>query len=138
MSLLLSLVLAFLVADDKKPHPMIGNWLFKSLQTKDTDAKGDDAERFRLTVTASKIYLHFNDKKNVAEWKVKLDDSVTPHLIDLVQIENGEESTRREGIYKVVGDTFTLCLGNTDNERPTAFEIKPDTNWILVIMKRDE
>ncbi|MFG0256988.1 MAG: TIGR03067 domain-containing protein [Phycisphaerales bacterium JB043] len=62
---------------------------------------------------------------------------VTPHTIDVT----GDESTPAPGvsvpaIYKVEGDTMTVCYDLDFTSYPTSFESTPGTNHFLAVWKR--
>ena len=61
-----------------------------------------------------------------------------PKAIDLTPGENGGplKGKRYPGIYKLEGDTLTLCLSiEAGSKRPTKFATK-DTYWVLDVYKR--
>jgi uncharacterized protein (TIGR03067 family) len=57
-----------------------------------------------------------------------------PPTIDIHMDPAGRPSWR--GIYKVDGDTLTLCLVTGDQDRPTAFESTPDRPTTVWVFKR--
>ena len=61
-----------------------------------------------------------------------------PKAIDLTPGENGGplKGKRYPGIYRLEGDTLTLCLSiEAGSKRPTKFATK-DTYWVLDVYKR--
>ena len=42
------------------------------------------------------------------------------------------------GIYKLEGDSLTVCMDHDCLERPTESASKPGTNVILVVLKREK
>ncbi|HEX4146522.1 MAG TPA: TIGR03067 domain-containing protein [Pirellulales bacterium] len=68
-------------------------------------------------------------------WTYTVDPARSPAWIDQ---RHGENSPATPGIYRIEGDTLTICSCHDDKkaERPTAFESKADsTNGILVLKR---
>jgi uncharacterized protein (TIGR03067 family) len=60
-----------------------------------------------------------------------VDPTTTPGHLDLIT----EEETV-EAIFRVEGDTLTICYCNTSNDRPNRFESPAGTNLILMTFRR--
>lgn len=56
--------------------------------------------------------------------EVKLDETASPKALDWVNFKNldGEPAQPNLAIYKLEGDTFTVCNGGPGNPRPTEFK----------------
>ena len=59
-----------------------------------------------------------------------------PKEIDLTVVEGAQEQTLL-GIYKVDGDTFTVCTSSR-GERPTEFSAEPGSGYLLRVPKRNK
>jgi uncharacterized protein (TIGR03067 family) len=58
-----------------------------------------------------------------------------PHELDTVQ-EGGQQGPQTSRlIYKIEGDTLTVC-GDSDGKRPGAFDTPADSKWMLMVFKR--
>jgi uncharacterized protein (TIGR03067 family) len=69
------------------------------------------------------------------ELRVEFDAKAAPPTIDL--ISNPQAATsRQQGIYKIDGDTLTICVRRGKAERPTAFESPEGSGVTLYVMKR--
>ena len=69
--------------------------------------------------------------------RYKLDASKDPAELDWLM--NGDETKRIRGIYKIDGDTLTVCIEDGfDSKRPTKFESLKGTKTMIWTLKRVE
>jgi uncharacterized protein (TIGR03067 family) len=64
---------------------------------------------------------------------VRIDPTKTPKVMDHAFRRDGRETMTR-GIYKLEGDTLTVCSALRDGERPARFEATEETT--LTVLKR--
>ncbi len=74
------------------------------------------AARFKI-VTPKGIVIR-------AKGEVKIDETASPHALDWVGFRgvNAQELPDVLAIYELKGDTFRVCNGGPDNDRPTEFK----------------
>ena len=66
--------------------------------------------------------------------KLKLDDSKTPHQLDIFPATGENSGEKMLGIYELSGDTLRISHGGPGANRPTTFE--PDNDVMVVECKR--
>jgi uncharacterized protein (TIGR03067 family) len=80
----------------------------------------------------------FHLGKHRLEITFRLDPTKQPKAIDLTVIDGPEKGKTYQGIYKVEGDTYTICRNvEPGKERPTEFVTKPQSGLMLVVWKRE-
>lgn len=67
---------------------------------------------------------------------VKVDAARTPKEMDIVGTDGPNKGKTIKTIYKLDGDTMTVCYELGDGPRPTAFESKAGTKVFLAEYKR--
>ena len=89
-------------------------------------------------VIAGEAYS-FRLGKSRLELTFKVDPSKKPRAIDLTVAEGPEKGKTYHGIYKLEGDTYTICRNvEPGKERPGEFVTRPDSGLMLVVWKRDK
>lgn len=74
---------------------------------------------------------------NLEEGTIKLDPGKKPAAIDLAITGGSCKGKNQPGIYKIDGDTLTMCFAWPDvTDRPTDFTSTADNRWILVTLIR--
>jgi uncharacterized protein (TIGR03067 family) len=66
-----------------------------------------------------------------------MDPGKTPKAIDLTVTEGPQKGQTFHGIYKLEGDTYSVCPNvEPGKDRPTEFATRPDSGLMLVVWKR--
>lgn len=108
-----------------------GEWNVVSVEKGgQTDAKYKGAVR---TNTGMNYTLKLVEGEPVTG-TIKLDATKTPKQIDTMPAAGRFKGKSLLGIYKIEGDTFTLCFDSEGKERPTEFASKG--SWMLVVHKK--
>jgi hypothetical protein len=68
------------------------------------------------------------------EGTFKLDPAREPKEIDIIR---ADDHKGMRGIYRLEGGRLTVCMGEPDDPRPTAFAPRPGTRVMLVTLRRD-
>jgi uncharacterized protein (TIGR03067 family) len=114
-----------------------GRWKIASLivdgrEVEDTEIKG------------TKLVLEGDEYKailgeQILKVRLKLDPSRTPKVIDMTYRDESTENRTFRGIYKLDGDTVTICRPTRpEGQRPTEFAAPADSKQILIVVKREK
>jgi RNA polymerase sigma factor (sigma-70 family) len=118
----------------KEEEKIVGTWAFQSLVQGGQKQPEEDVKEAKLTF-APDGKLAAKLPKGEKEGTYKLDPAQKPKAITLTTETGGTIL----GIYKLEGDTLTLCMGHeNDNDRPAEFASKEGTKVVLVVLKRQK
>jgi uncharacterized protein (TIGR03067 family) len=107
-----------------------GNWKVESA----TVAGMKDPEevlKIELSIKGDKIVSKRRAENQVQEGTIKLDAGGKVKTIDIQT-----EDMLLHGIYKLEGDSLTICLDESGEARPAEFESKEGSRVALVVLKR--
>jgi uncharacterized protein (TIGR03067 family) len=109
-----------------------GKWKIATLEINgQSNAPGDDAW---IEFTGDRVKSNQQNEL----FKVKLDSTTDPKLIDLERIEGSDATQSLEGIYTIKDDKLTICIsaGEGVRVRPTEFTGKEGSGCVLVTFER--
>lgn len=116
----------------KKDQPtVVGTWVAETVIVGGTPEKLDPGMSF--TLTADGKCLMKEGKNEPEEMGYSVDPKKDPGHFDLR--EPGMQGEVMKGIYKLDGDTLTVCL-EMKGDRPAAFASPAKSSIILVTLKR--
>jgi len=119
----------------KKEASIVGVWIREKLTAggKDESELGAGA-RFTFTEDG-KFLMKQKDRDEREEGKYKVDPKKDPAEIEF-EGRRGKKDSPILGIYKLDGDSLTLCINGGENARPTKFESPEGSQNILMTFKR--
>jgi uncharacterized protein (TIGR03067 family) len=85
---------------------------------------------------SGKYKLDFGGQKDEGTFTV--DPSKKPAEMDIKGVEGPNKGKTIKAIYKLDGDTVTICYGLGGGDRPTKFETKDGTMQFLAVYKREK
>jgi uncharacterized protein (TIGR03067 family) len=112
-----------------------GSWVFSSWDHAGHALPAEARETAKLTIKGDKYSFEFNDLTE--EGTIKLDPGKKPATIDLAITDGEDKGKSQVGIYKIDGNTITVCLAAPGSkDRPTEFKSTEENGHILATLKR--
>jgi uncharacterized protein (TIGR03067 family) len=98
----------------------------------------DDVVGHRLSFAGDRFQIQSKDGKRLYAGTVRVDPGAKPAAIDFEHTEGTVKGKAWKGIYTLDGDTLTVCdnAPNPDKGRPSAFEAKRGSGYVLITFKR--
>jgi uncharacterized protein (TIGR03067 family) len=125
----------------KQSAALEGTWSVVAMQFKGKKVPNEVFANTRLVIGPDRI-VTMKGKKLVKATGYKLRPRLQPKGIDLFPLTKGTKSQKRWGIYALDGDTLRLCAPDVNakqsRERPKEFATKPESELILMILKREK
>ena len=109
-----------------------GEWRVTRAHIKGSDVPEDNLSEVSVSIKGSGYVLHKGD--STEQGKLKLDDSKSPHELDISPASGDNSGETMLGIYEISGDTLKICHGNPGAARPANFE--PGNDLMVIECKR--
>lgn len=119
--------------DPPKPPAIHGTWELKEYLTGGAQMPIADGTTHEYTSDGKRILKNTGDSEYDRSFQLVKDD---PKAIDLFRTLPGNPTEHYKGIFKVEGDTFTICIGTVGGARPTKYESTDENGAILMTFKR--
>ena len=119
-----------------EPTNLKGEWSLVSLKIGGQLAPPDLIAGFISTFDTQKYTNRVGDK-TLEEGSYHIDASKMPAAIDFAITKGPQAGKKQSGIYRLDGDTLTLCVSDAGTEtRPTTLEPPAGTAFTVVVLKR--
>jgi uncharacterized protein (TIGR03067 family) len=114
-----------------------GVWTCTSATIDGKPLAEEAAKNLKLTLTVDR-YKTERGEQVLFDSTYKVDAAKNPPQMDMIGTEGDLKGKVALGIYKLAGDTLTICYVMPGKERPAAFESQPQSGVFLVVWKRSE
>jgi clostripain len=121
---------------ERELEKLQGEWAMVSLEQRGRKSREEAVRQMKLTIKGDQWIVSRQGQDREQKHTIKIDPSQNPKTLDLVT-NAGDREFASLGIYKLEGDTITLCrtTGTGDIDRPSEFKTTPEEG-ILVVWKR--
>jgi uncharacterized protein (TIGR03067 family) len=134
-ALIFGIVLGYVGDDPADLKSMQGNWTMVSFEVNGEATPDDQVKQGRLSV-AKDVYTPTLGGRSMA-FTLLLNPEKTPKTFDLTVRDGANKGRTYKGIYKLDGDTLTMCRALTEEtERPTEFSTGAESGCSLVVWRR--
>jgi uncharacterized protein (TIGR03067 family) len=113
-----------------------GTWTCASAMIDGKPLAEEAAKKLRLTLTADRYKTQRGEDEVLFDSTYTIDPTKNPKQIDMIGTEGDLKGKAALGIYKLDGDTLTMCYVMPGRERPAAFESLPQSGAFLVVWNR--
>jgi uncharacterized protein (TIGR03067 family) len=110
-----------------------GIWQTVSVEI-DGEPLGPGVKKDRLTIKENAFVL--STRTGTTGGLLTIDPTKRPRTIDTETRVGDNKGTRAVGIYRLDGDTLTVCYVPEPHPRPTEFKTAPKSHRALVVYKR--
>ncbi len=94
------------------------------------------AEERKIRITGDQLIATKRGKEHPANYK--LNTAKTPHQIDLIPVQPSDSNRTVYGIFKLEGDTLTICLAGAADAEERPKEFTTATGFVsLMVLKKD-
>jgi uncharacterized protein (TIGR03067 family) len=112
-----------------------GEWLVVSFERDGRETSKDITDTI-VRVVENDHVVWKREGKSFAGTSMVLDPKSEPHSIDLIPDGGQARDKRVLGIYKLQGDTLTICVADADRPRPSAFSAPKESGHTLQTFRR--
>jgi uncharacterized protein (TIGR03067 family) len=125
----------------KKAPEIVGQWVLEKMNLGGKEAGRAAIEMvYEFTADGQWLIRREGVAMKSAPREVKYDAKASPPTIDVIYSQaaagKGGPSRNMLGIYKVDGDSLTICFSGPDGERPTTFDSPDGSRVMMMTLKR--
>jgi uncharacterized protein (TIGR03067 family) len=117
----------------KELDKLQGEWFLVSEESKGLTTPEEIVKGYKVTIKGDQLTSENLDGK-VTKWTFKIDPSKEPKHIDMTT-KFKDKDVRSKGIYKLEGDTLSLCRTFGVRERPTEFKTTAESGNFQVFKR---
>jgi uncharacterized protein (TIGR03067 family) len=113
-----------------------GTWRFLSVEVEGRRVPAEALRHSQLTLKGNRFLLRADPVTYRGTFILRL--AQEPKEIDVHFISGPGAGLVALGIYQLVGDTYTACIGFPGVERPSEFASRPGSGHVLEVLRREK
>jgi uncharacterized protein (TIGR03067 family) len=115
-----------------------GTWEATKVEGEGMALSAEEIKAARITISFDgDRYVYNVARTNVTERGViKIDPAKDPATMDVTPTQGKDKDKTQSAIFKLDGDTLTICYAQPGQARPTEFAAKKGTGHQLAVLKR--
>jgi uncharacterized protein (TIGR03067 family) len=113
-----------------------GTWTFVSLEVAGKKMPVEVLKDHALVLKGD--HFEMNSPEGVAKGTFTFNLQTKPKQLDVTFTNGPQKGQNIKAIYKLEGDTYTVCLDMVGKERPAEFASKPGTGLVLEVLRREK
>jgi uncharacterized protein (TIGR03067 family) len=114
---------------------MQGEWEFTAQTGEGIEVPASLLKQTRLTIDGDTFRVTSGGEV-VQEGTQTIDSAQTPKAVDVTVTGGNDKGKKWLGIYKIDGDTVTLCFDPTGKKRPTEFKAEKGSGYFMNVHTR--
>jgi RNA polymerase sigma-70 factor (ECF subfamily) len=115
-----------------------GTWTLVSAEHNGVKASEENLKNAGVTLAVKDEKFTLKTAGGNVEGSIKLDPAKKPKAYDATGTDPTGNKQDSVGIYKLDGDTLTVCFVLAGKERPTEFKADAGSEAVLEVFKRDK
>jgi uncharacterized protein (TIGR03067 family) len=112
-----------------------GTWLVVTLTENGKTVPAKETEVLELVVDKDTMTT-YEKGKVLVQYKVKLDPTKTPKMIDFTHQVGDDKGKTEPGIYAFDKDHLKMSIDDNKKGRPTVFEGKETAEYSVIVLKK--
>lgn len=137
LGLALTMISVAQARDDKTDSQALqGSWAVASAEMAGNAFPEQLIKTMSLTMKEGRYTVMVGQAKD--EGTAKINSSKSPKTMEITGTDGPNKGKTLLAIYKIDGDSLTICYDLSGKEYPSEFKTKPDTRLFLVEYKKDK
>lgn len=119
----------------KADQSLVGTWDLESVTLPGRAGVASSVLRYTFTADG-KWLIHRNGEELAGNRRYAMDSRADPPAVDLITNAAAANPARRLGVFKIDGDTLTICAAKARDDRPKSVDPAAQDGVTVYVLKR--